>query len=227
VSLHLAALESSRVDSSSATEGVMPFLSLRAIFLLGFVIAMPILALPPVARRIDEFLYGPPPSDFGRPPIATPPSEELLPQKPGQVSRASYDESSPAGAALEPAGFPAVASPPLLAPTPQFEPLAPPASALAAAPEPKIDDQTIARLQQIRQRLEQLGAEYVIVETQAGGRFRFHCRMLVDERSRFTRPFEASSFDPVAAGEQLLRGVEAWRAAAANPQALPVPSRSE
>ena len=32
----------------------MRFLSLRAVFLLGFVVAMPVLALPPVARRIDE-----------------------------------------------------------------------------------------------------------------------------------------------------------------------------
>src|SRR5437867_6810015 len=64
----------------AATEGPMRFLSLRALFLLGFVIAMPVLALPPVARRIDELLYGPPPADFGRPPAA-PLSEELMQQQ--------------------------------------------------------------------------------------------------------------------------------------------------
>ena len=57
-----------------------------------------------------------------------------------------------------------------------------------------------------------------MVETQDAGRFRFHCRMLVDQRSRFTRPFEASSFDAIAAGEQVLRDVESWRTAAAEPQ---------
>jgi len=46
----------------------MRFFSLRAIFLLGFIIAMPILALPSVARRVDNWLYGAPPADFGRPP---------------------------------------------------------------------------------------------------------------------------------------------------------------
>jgi hypothetical protein len=68
-------------------------------------------------------------------------------------------------------------------------------------------------LQQIRGRLEELGADYLIVETtDGGGRYRFHCRMLVDARSRFTRPFEAESPDPLAAGEEVLRAVEAWRA---------------
>ena len=38
----------------------MQFLSLRAVFLLGFVVAMPVMALPAVARRIDELLYGAP-----------------------------------------------------------------------------------------------------------------------------------------------------------------------
>jgi hypothetical protein len=79
--------------------------------------------------------------------------------------------------------------------------------------EPSIDEMTLARLQQIRQRLEDLGADYVIVEARESGGFRFHCRMLVDDRSRFTRPFEASAGDAVAAGEQVLREVEAWRTA--------------
>jgi hypothetical protein len=88
-------------------------------------------------------------------------------------------------------------------------------AAASLAPEPKIDDRVIARLQQVRQRLEELGAEFVIAETVDGGaRYRFHCRMLVDGRSRFTRPFEATSFDPVAAADQVLKEVETWRSAA-------------
>jgi hypothetical protein len=78
----------------------------------------------------------------------------------------------------------------------------------------RVTEHTIARLQQIRQRLEDLGAEYVVVETTGdGGRYRFFCRMLVDQRSRFTRPFESSAFDPLAAGEQVLKDVETWRSA--------------
>jgi len=44
--------------------------------------------------------------------------------------------------------------------------------------------------------------------------------MLVDANSRFTRLFEASSFDPVAAGQQVLRDVESWRSAASGPRTV-------
>jgi hypothetical protein len=194
----------------------MRFLSLRAIFLLGFVVAMPVLALPPVARRVDELLYGPPPTDFGRPPSAGPGAADAPPLVAGALAPASFEETSPA-ALPPPRGLDGLASPPLLPPTPAFAPPqqaegTEPLTASGLAPEPKIDEQTIARLQQIRQRLEQLGAEYVMVETLDGsGRFRFHCRMLIDERSRFTRTFEATSFDPIAAGQHVLGEIERWR----------------
>jgi len=194
----------------------MRFLSLRAVFLLGFVIAMPILALPPVARRIDELLYGPPPSDFARPPPAAPhATAEPQPLAHGQVLPARFDEPSPAIAAAVTAAANRPFSPPTLAAAPDFAPRpTPTAVGRALNAEPAIDDRSMSRLQQIRQRLEQLGAEYVVVETQEGGRFRFHCRMLVDDRTRFTRPFDATSPDCVAAAEQVLREVETWRLAA-------------
>jgi hypothetical protein len=189
----------------------MRFFSLRALFLLGFVVAMPVLALPPVARWMDELLYGVAPADFGRPPVAasqaSPPP--LLAER---VVPAIYDEASPVTA---PRGLDAPPVPPALAPVPAFAPVAPPAEPAPLSPETKIDERVIARLQQVRQRLEELGAEYVMAETVDGGaRYRFHCRMLVDERSRFTRPFEATSFDPMAAADQVLREVETWRSAA-------------
>jgi hypothetical protein len=81
----------------------------------------------------------------------------------------------------------------------------------------------MARWQQIRDRLEQLGAESVFAEVQDSGRFRFHCRMLVDPRTRYTQPFDATSFDPLAAGEQVLSDVEKWRQAAASGPAVPTP----
>jgi len=197
----------------------MRFLSLRAVFLLAFVVAMPVLALPPVARRIDELLYGPPPADFGRPPAQAPLSEELIqPRAAAPMSPPRYDEPSPAAWAL--AGSPV--EPPSVAPNfataSRFD--LPSTTAPAHAPEPKVDEQTIARLQQIRASLEKLGAEYVVVEAQESGRFRFHCRMLVDANSRFTKPFEATSLDPIAAGQQVLRDVESWRAAATAPRTV-------
>ncbi len=196
----------------------MRFLSLRAIFLLGFVIAMPVLALPPVARRIDELLYGAAPADFGRPPSPALLTEEVvLPKAPSAVVNSRYDEPSPAAGPTAPALVATRAEAPVgpsLPPMPQFErPAGPPPTA-----EGKVDERTIARLNDIRASLEQLGAEYVIVEAQDSGRYRFHCRVLVDANSRFTRPFEATSFDPVAAGQQVLRDVQAWRTAASEPR---------
>lgn len=205
----------------------MQFFSLRAIFLLGFIIVMPVLALPAVARRIDEWLYGPPPADFGRPPSPPPITEEPVaplarspvaparfeemspaPQSPAQQSHApqSYVQQASATSRYEPA-----TPPPLPASSP-FAPANVPSAASPPAADPQIDERTIARLQQIRQRLEELGADYVLVDTQDSGRFRFHCRMIVDGRTRTTRSFEGASFDPVAAGEQVLGDVEKWRA---------------
>src|SRR4051794_11922994 len=154
----------------------MRFLSLRAMFLLGFVIAMPVLALPPVARRIDELLYGPPPSDFARPPQAAPTTEEPLPLANSHILPARFEEPSPAAAVVMAGGFDRSFSPPPLAPSPDFAttPSSPMASRTPAA-DATIDERTMARLQQIRQRLEQLGADYVLVDTQERGRYRFHC----------------------------------------------------
>src|SRR5437764_13178773 len=100
----------------------MRFLSLRAMFLLGFVIAMPVLALPPVARRIDELLYGPPPADFGRPPAAAPISDELVQPKAAMPhSPPRYDEPSPAGRALAGGPVEPPAAGPSLSPSPRFD----------------------------------------------------------------------------------------------------------
>jgi hypothetical protein len=213
----------------------MRFFSLRAIFLLGFIIAMPLLALPSVARRMDNWLYGPPPADFGRaptpPPIAAESFATLAPSPVAKssIAPARFDEPSPApqylvqqAAVAGPSAIPANRFEPAIPPPmPASPPFAAPEPAPPTSPESKIDERTIARLHQIRERLEQLGAEYVLVDTQDSGRYRFHCRVLVDPRTRYTRPFDATSFDPIAAGEQVLSEVEKWRSAALAPPANP------
>jgi hypothetical protein len=206
--------------STAAKEGMMRFLSLRGLFLLAFVIAMPVLALPPVARWIDELLYGPPPTDFGRPPQAFGPAPEAALAQ--AVAPSGYFDASPAPPSPDGLDAAAASAPPL-APPPVFAPLAPPpAQTPAPSPQPVVDEATIARLQQIRQRLEDLGADYVVVDALEGSAgYRCLCRMLVDPRSRFTRPFEATAGDPLAAGEQVLREVEAWRMAAVENRARP------
>jgi hypothetical protein len=193
----------------------MQFFSLRAIFLLGFIVAMPVLALPSVARRIDAWLYGAPPADFGRAPVPPPLTDEPIASVArSSVAPARFDEPSPAPQSYVQQASAAGRYEPATAPPLSASPFAPatvPPTSSPPAAEPQIDERTITRLQQIRQRLEELGAEYVLVDTQDSGRFRFHCRMIVDNRSRATRAFEGASFDPVAAGEQVLGEVERWR----------------
>jgi hypothetical protein len=190
----------------------MRFLSLRAVFLLAFVIATPVLALPAVARRIDALLYGSVSSSVqpaSADTLQAPPPRQPFAQS---ISPSAYEEQSPA-ASLPAADVALAVSP--LAPTASFSPLTATRRSETAQPqEPQVDERTIARLQQIRERLENLGAEYVVVDCETDhGPFRFYCRMVVDDRSRFTRPFEATSADPVVAAEQVLRDVESWRLA--------------
>lgn len=193
--------------------------SLKAVVLVGLVVALPLLALPVAARLIDARLSGSPPADLTAAPLADSEAEAVtLPMIVERVSPA--DLAGPASPELPTGGLDAAAPPPVAPPAafdPDWAQTVPP----AADEEVPIDDETIGQLQQIRQRLEQLGADYVIVETtDYGGRFRFHCRMVVDANSRFTRPFEAISPNPLAAGEQVLREVEAWRLAASDPARL-------
>ena len=76
----------------------MRSLSLRAIFLIGFVIAMPILALPAVARRLDDWIYGPPPSEHAISPLRSELEQTIEPQVAERASPASFDEIDPAAA---------------------------------------------------------------------------------------------------------------------------------
>jgi hypothetical protein len=221
----------------------MRFLTLRAVFLIGFVVAMPVLALPPVARRVDDLLYGPLPNDSSHRPIVAPavqsahsPASQYtsgasaIEAKPAVVMEARLLQTAPApGSTVNdnspwptaPSGAPQNSAaareepdPPPLTPLPSFAPLSA-ASRRTTEPEPEIDDRTVARLDQVRKRLEELGAEHVIAESLEGAsRYRFRCRMFVDANSQLTHPFEAIAADPVAAAEQVVTQVEQWRAAA-------------
>jgi hypothetical protein len=191
--------------------------SLKKLVPVGLVIVLPLAALPLAARWADVRLHGLPPAEAGEaPPLLDAVEEVVRPVVAERISPAAFDDPSlfaddhaPAVSGLDPHGLPP-------APLPAFAPLAPSSTAeQPSSPEAAIDDQTLARLQQIRGRLEEMGADYVIVETTDGPQpYRFHCRMVVDPNSPFTRPFDATADDPLAAGEQVLREVEAWRMAA-------------
>ncbi len=227
-------------------------LIIRSLFLLGFVLAMPLLALPSVARWADEILYG------GAEP--TPTREELnvgqdrssADEKVAQVNLEtplaelplSRAKGNPAGG-LDSVGQ----KPPQLAPIPEFPespfddshsvtiPIGP-----TGAPNPSLDlqfspadfsasqpqrsgsaaqDQAAAeisgRIGEIRQRLEDLGADYIaLAVADDTGQYRFQCRMLVTPGSAETEPFEASGKNATDVAEQVLKAVEGWRASQAS-----------
>lgn len=192
-------------------------LSLKTLVPVGLVIVVPLAALPLAARWADVRLHGLPPAEAGEaPPLLGAAEEVVRPVVAERVSPAAFDDpasfakdQASAVSGLDPHGLPP-------APLPAFAPHSPESAAeQSSGEEVPIDDQTLARLQQIRGRLEEMGADYVIVETTDGPHaYRFHCRMVVDPNSPFTRPFDATADDPLAAGEQVLREVEAWRMAA-------------
>jgi hypothetical protein len=107
-------------------------------------------------------------------------------------------------------------SPPPLDPHPAFDRLAPPSAVnegtSRAATQP-LAAATAARLEEIRQQLETLGADYVRLETTDAGGYRFYCQIRHTEHASYSRPFEAVSVDPVEAGQRVLGEVSAWRTA--------------
>ena len=185
-------------------------LVLRSLFLLGFVIAMPLLALPTVARWADELLYGDPPPEDSQP---TSLDEDSSAEHDRQVVQAVLE------ATLADSGLPvdgksdthgldaAVVHPPVMPPTPDFPAPLPDVSPAAGALEP-----TAERLAEIRQRLVDLGADYIRLEADSQtGQYHCHCRMLIAPDAAETRTFEANGDDPTAVAEQVLRAVEGWR----------------
>ena len=86
-----------------------------------------------------------------------------------------------------------------------------------AGPESKIPKISNAgsRFTPISRRLQELGADYLRLETldAQGGQYRFQCRVSLAGNSAYSRPFEASAADPVEAMERVLKEVESWRGA--------------
>jgi hypothetical protein len=204
----------------------MRTLSLRAIFLLGFVIVMPLLALPVVARRLDDWLYGPPPAELARQPLRSELQQAIEPLPAEQISPATFEQfEAPATLARRQPheGLDALSpSPPPLDPLPAFDRIAertlpgPSPDQLPISPlDPQLDEATTARLEAIRGQLEALGAEYVLLETtDRDGEYRFCCQLRQGQAAADVREFESLAADPLAAAEKVLADVSAWRIAA-------------
>jgi hypothetical protein len=200
----------------------MRTLSLRAIFLIGFVIVMPLLALPAVARRLDDWLYGPAPQSVSQSRLRkelaavvdAPAAEGISPASFEEISAAATDRRAPRG------GLDAEhAPPPRLDPLPAFDRYVGTAeSASSSAPDATpLGVAATDRLVQIRGQLEALGAEYILLETTDGsGSYHFRCQMSASDSAPNAREFEAIAADPLVAAERVLAEVSAWRTAAGN-----------
>ena len=193
--------------------------TLRAVFIIGFLIVLPVMAMPSVASYLDRLLYGNGESSVS--PVPEPEGSPVRPVKsqPG-ASRATLevplsDEPAPSAIAERFHSAP----PPPLQRAPDFLRR----GGKGGLQEPTtdvgpLDQATAQKIDAVRSRLEELGAEYVRLEMSEDGRtFHCLCDMLLGGNSKETQPFEASRNDPVAAAEAVLANVEAWRNAETSP----------
>lgn len=176
-------------------------------------LAPPVVTLPEPSVTPPATLTRPavPPGNVAgaSPPVPQPqggsPTAGLIPSSAPAASSAVMGDvrSDPA---VIPAAFQAPADPRIAAaavqPAVVASPNAPPRAALEA-------DNS---LRQIQQRLHELGATYVLLESFGNqGLYRFYCKMAMGGNANYTRYFEATDSDPVRAMTQVLGQVEAWR----------------
>lgn len=214
--------------SSQRMAGVMqwvPSPSVRSIVLIAFLIGLPVLAIPWVAKQFDAGLYGVAKQSVPDLIVRNNPQRAQEPVLVEGVSPARFDESLTQREPERPrdqAGLDAVVTaPPLFNAPPSFAsrlPTRAPDDPQAANLEP------LAYVRQVRQKLEELGAQYVVLEElDAGQRYRFAVQMQVSPRQPQVQPFEAIAADPALAARTVLADVESWRTAAL-PAAYPAPA---
>ena len=192
--------------------------ALRAAFILGFLVVLPVIALPSVARFLDEMLYGTPERTVPFAPdsssLQAPQTSGLAHATPASLEVPVPDDSLPPEGARVP-----TVPPPEFRSVPDFLPAAEPSVARltpqkSASGLSPLDEATAKKIDAIRTQLEELGAAYVRLEVSEDG-LSFHClcEMLPRNGGGKTQSFEATRNDPIIAAEAVLDSVEAWRKA--------------
>lgn len=194
----------------------VPSLSLRSIVLIAFLIGLPILAIPWVSKQLDANIYGVEKKTVPDLIVSTGPQRTQEPLQIDGVSPARFDDSMiqrEPERPHQPAGLDAVvAAPPLFSEPPSFARRLPPNAPNGPIGNPQLEP--LAYVQQVRQKLEELGAQYVVLEELNSGQgYRFAVQMQVSPRQPQVRPFEAVANDPATAARSVLTEVESWRTA--------------
>lgn len=189
-------------------------LMVRLATVWGFLGILPLLALPPVNRRINQWIHATPATSLttqsgadgvglsgeneSRSPagereavvvssVVVTDSEVLLPTVAAQASSSS--DASPVGGD-QPGGGPSHPDTRPSNHTPLWEP---------------------HRVMAIQERLKELGARYLILENLRDRQiYRFHCRVDVGDHAIYARVFESLDAQPQRAMECVLSDVEAW-----------------
>lgn len=204
----------------------VPSPRVRSLVLVAFLIGLPVLAIPAVSRQFDVLLYGPPKKSVPELIVSSLPERAHEPVRVDAVSPARFDESlvqvEPERSRDKNEGLDAVVSaPPLFNPPPTFASQVPTRPAESYAAQQPGSLEPLAYVQQVRQRLESLGAQYVMLEElDAGRQYRFSVQMQVSPRQPNVRPFESVAADPATAARRVLAEVETWRTAAVAPGTL-------
>jgi hypothetical protein len=167
--------------------------SLRAVALLAFLFVMPLLAIPAVGKWYDAWLLGE---------VSVQSSVE------GQSGHSPKRRGAPptfesgAGIGLDEETASA------------RQPASEGADAHRVVSAQATQDMA-ERFEAIPKRLQELGAEYLRLESvdEEARQFRFVCRMPLGGSAAYSRPFEVTAADPVEAMERVLVEVEAWQTA--------------
>lgn len=213
--------------------------ALRVTAIVGFIVAMPVLALPAVNDRLDRWVFGDDDATSDEQPAAAALASVDLEVDPDVNSEVNSEVDtdvdtevdSTADASVgstEPNGSTALSSLPpnrprlrLIGPSTPLERLPPVMSDEVAGVETGMGVESGVtereRMQRLQARLQQLGATYLRLEELNSGRqerlFRFQCQLPVAGGSAYQRPFQGEHADPLEAMQRVLAEVETWCAA--------------
>lgn len=191
-------------------------LMVRLAIVWSFVGILPLLALPPVNQRVNQWIHAIPASSLAATSssdsVGSPGEDERGPRI---VDRDLVVDSSVTSRDSA-VGSPSKAVPESSSSDASVDGAGRPGGPLHAdsLPSPRTPLWEPQRVMAIQERLKELGARYLILENLRERQlYRFHCRVDVGEHAIYARVFESLDTQPQRAMERVLGDVEAWMSA--------------